>query len=105
MTQGIRRDDNVRVLTGREAGKEGKVRKVLPEKQRVVIEGVNIVKRHMKRRGMAIQAGIIEMEAPIHVSNVMLLCTKCGRPTRIGHRVLADGSKARVCRRCNEIIE
>jgi large subunit ribosomal protein L24 len=105
MTMGIRRDDTVRVTTGRDKGKEGKVRRVIPKEDRVVIEGVNVVKRHMKRRGIALQAGIIEREAPIHISNVMLICTKCGRPTRLGHRTLPSGQRARECRRCGEVIE
>ena len=105
MTMGIRRDDTVRVIAGRDKGKEGKVRRVLPAEDRLVIEGVNVVKRHMKRRGIALQAGIIEREAPIHKSNVMLVCTKCGRPTRIGHRLLPNDTKVRECRRCGEVIE
>lgn len=99
----IRRDDNVLVIAGRERGKTGKVRQVLPSESRVIVEGVNIVKRHMKPRSTtARQAGIIEKEAPLHISNVALLCPKCSRPTRVGHRILADGTKVRVCKRCDE---
>ncbi len=101
----IRRDDNVLVTAGRERGKTGKVRQVLVDDSRVVVEGVNIVKRHMKpRSATARQAGIIEKEAPLHVSNVALLCPKCNKPTRVGHRFLPDGSKVRYCKRCNEQI-
>ena len=99
----IRREDNVLVIAGRERGKTGKVRQVLPRESRVIVEGVNIVKRHMKPRSTtARQAGIIEKEAPLHISNVALLCPKCSRPTRVGHRILADGTKVRVCKRCGE---
>jgi large subunit ribosomal protein L24 len=101
----IRREDNVLVIAGRERGKTGKVRQVLLKEDRVVVEGVNIVKRHMKPRSTtARQAGIIEKEAPLHISNVALLCPKCDKPTRIGHGILPDGSKVRVCKRCGEQI-
>lgn len=101
----IRREDKVLVIAGRERGKTGKVRQVLPKDERVVIEGVNVVKRHMKPRSTtARQAGIIEKEAPLHISNVALLCPKCDKPTRVGHRFLPDGTKVRVCKRCEEQI-
>lgn len=101
----VRRNDTVLVIAGKGRGKKGKVRQALPKKNRVMVEGVNIVKRHMRPRAQARQAGIIEREAPIDVSNVMLLCTKCNRPTRIGFRFAEDGSKVRICRRCKEVIE
>jgi len=101
----IRRDDTVLVIAGKDRGKKGKVRQALPKDSRVVVEGVNKVKRHTRPRGTVSQAGIIEREAPLHVSNVMLICTKCNRPTRIGFRFLEDGSKVRVCRECNEVID
>ncbi|MBA7667801.1 50S ribosomal protein L24 [subsurface metagenome] len=101
----VRKNDTVLVIAGRDRGKKGKVRQALPKKSRVTVEGVNIVKRHMRARAQARQAGIIEREAPIHVSNVMLLCTKCNRPTRIGFRFAEDGRKVRICRRCKEVIE
>ncbi len=101
----IRRGDEVLVLTGRDRGETGKVRRAFPRENRVLVEGVNMVKRHMKPRGRTSQAGIITREAPIHVSNVMLICPKCQQPTRIGIRLLEDGSKARVCKKCQEVIE
>ena len=101
----IRRDDTVLVIAGRDRGKKGKVRQALPKESRLVVEGVNKVKRHTRPQGTVRQAGIIEREAPLHVSNVMLICTKCNRPTRIGFRFLEDGSKVRVCRECNEVID
>ena len=99
----LRRDDTVLVIAGKDRGKQGKVRLVNPKESRLVIEGVNIVKRHMKARGMARQAGIIQKEAPLHVSNVMLLCKSCHQPTRVGFRHLEDGRKVRFCKRCDEV--
>lgn len=101
----IRRDDTVVVIAGKDKGKNGKVRQSFPKESRVVVDGVNMVKRHLRPRGTARQAGIIEREAPFHVSNVMLLCPKCNRPTRIGFRILEDGSRVRVCKRCHEVID
>jgi|SRR3990172_531661 len=101
----IRTGDTVMVLRGKDAGKRGRVHQVLTSESRVIVEGVNIIKRHTKPRGTVRQAGIIEREAPIHASKVMLVCSKCNRPTRIGHRFLDDGAKVRVCVRCQEVIE
>jgi large subunit ribosomal protein L24 len=101
----IRKNDTVLVITGKDKGKKGKVRFAYPKEERVLVEGVNFIKRHMRARGQARQAGIIEREAPIHVSDVMLLCSRCGHPTRIGFRFLEDGRKVRVCRSCNEVID
>ena len=101
----IRREDRVLVIAGRERGKAGKVRQVIPQTNRVVIEGINIVKRHMRPRSTtARQAGIIEKEAAMHVSNVALLCPKCDKPTRVANRFLPDGTKVRICKRCAEQI-
>jgi len=101
----IRKEDEVLVLTGKDQGETGKVRRALPRENRVLVEGVNMVKRHMKPRGQARQAGIITREAPIHVSNVMLMCPKCQQPTRVGFRLLEDGSRVRVCKKCHEVID
>ncbi len=101
----IRKDDTVLVIAGKDKGKKGKVRRALPEESRVIVDGVNTVKRHMRPRGTVRQAGIIEREAPIHISNVMLICSKCNHPTRIGFRLLEDGKKIRICRHCNEVID
>ncbi len=101
----VRRDDTVQVLAGKDKGKRGKVREVRPDERRVVVADVNVVKKHMKPgRSQARQAGIIDLEAPLATSNVALVCTKCDRPTRVGVRFLNDGSKARVCKKCGEII-
>jgi len=101
----IRKNDTVLVIAGKDKGKKGKVRVAYPEDERVLVEGVNFIKRHMRAMRQARQAGIIEREAPIHVSDVMLLCSKCNRPTRIGFRFLADGRKTRSCRSCGEVID
>ena len=101
----IRKNDNVLVIAGRDKGKKGKVRQTFPEKNKVSVEGINMIKRHARARGVARQAGIIELEAPFHVSNVMLICDKCNKPTRVGSRVLDDGKKARICRSCHEVID
>jgi large subunit ribosomal protein L24 len=101
----VRKDDTVVIIAGKDSGKKGKVRRVLPKEDRVIVEGLNMIKRHSRTRGRARQAGIIELEAPIHASNVMLLCSKCGKSTRVGFRFLDDGSKVRVCRSCGEMID
>jgi large subunit ribosomal protein L24 len=101
----IRKGDNVLIITGKDNGKKGKVRKALPKKKTVIIEGLNIIKRHSRTGGQARQGGIIEMEAPIDVSNVMLICNKCNKPARVGFTVLPDGKKARICKACNEAID
>lgn len=101
----IKRDDNVLVIAGKDRGKSGKVRLVYTEKERVLVDGVNMIKKHTRARGQVKQAGIIEREAPINVSNVMILCNKCGKPARMGGRVLADGKKVRVCKSCGEVID
>jgi len=100
----VRKNDTVLVIAGKDRGTKGKVRQALPKESKVVVEGVNMVKRHMRPRGAARQAGIIEREAPIRDSKVMLLCTKCDRPTRISFRFLEDGKKVRICRHCEEVI-
>jgi len=101
----IRKNDNVIITAGKDRGKSGKVRRSFPKEDRVVVEGHNMIKRHSRARRATRQAGIIEMEAPIHVSNVMLICTKCGKPTRVGFQTLADGKTVRICRSCQEVID
>jgi len=101
----IRKNDTVLVIVGKDRGKKGKVRKTLPRKEEVIVEGVNMIKRHSRARREARQAGIIELEAPLAVSNVMLICNKCNKPTRVGSRFLDDGRKARICRSCHEVLD
>ena len=100
----VRRDDMVKVVSGKDKGKTGKVLRVITGKKRVIVEGVNLVKKHLKANPSAQEkGGIIEKQAPISVSNVMLYCTKCNRATRVGHRVLEDGTRVRYCGKCKEI--
>jgi len=101
----IRKNDTVVIIAGKDRGKRGKVRRALPKEDKVIVEGLNMIKRHSRARRAARQAGIIELEAPIHISNVMLLCNKCGKPARVGFHFLEDGKKARICRSCNEVID
>lgn len=101
----IRKDDTVLVIAGKDRGKSGKVRQSFPKQQRVIVEGVNTIKRHVKARANVRQAGIVEREAPIHASNVVLLCSKCNQPARIGTQLMRDGARARVCRRCGEVLD
>jgi large subunit ribosomal protein L24 len=101
----IRKNDSVMVIAGRERGKTGKVLRVLRDKGAVIIERVNMVKRHTKPRGPQQTGGILEKEAAIHASNIMMMCDKCNAPARIGHKVLGDGKKIRICRRCGEAFE
>jgi large subunit ribosomal protein L24 len=101
----IRKDDTVLVIAGKDRGKKGKVRFAYPRKQRVIIEGINFIKKHSKARGAARQAGIIDLEAPVDISNVMLICNKCNKPVRIGFKKLEDGRRVRICRTCREVID
>jgi large subunit ribosomal protein L24 len=95
----------VLVITGKDRGKQGQVRQVFPRENRLVVQGVNMIKRHMRPRAMGTQAGIIDKEAPIHVSKVMIICKTCGKPARVGFRFRPDGTKTRVCRNCSEDID
>ncbi|MBQ3023321.1 MAG: 50S ribosomal protein L24 [Clostridia bacterium] len=98
----IKKDDQVIVISGNDKGKKGKVLTVDHENGRVIVEGVNIATKHRKPRRQGEQGGIIKQEAALNMSNVMHICKKCGKPTRIGYTVLKDGSKVRVCKKCNE---
>jgi large subunit ribosomal protein L24 len=101
----IRKNDSVLVIKGRERGKTGKVLRVIPEKDAVIIERVNLVKRHSRPRGPQQPGGIVEKEASLRAANVMIMCDKCNAPVRVGHKVLADGQKIRICRSCNEALD
>ena len=100
----IHKDDTVLVIAGKDKGKKGKVRYAYPAERRVVVDGINMVKRHSKARRAVRQAGIIEMEAPINVAKVMFLCDKCNKPSRVRFRLLED-KKVRICSACNEVID
>ena len=101
----IRKNDTVLVIAGKDKGKTGKVRFAYPKKEQLIVESINFIKRHTRAQGRVRQAGIIQLEAPIHVTNVMLLCSRCNHPTRVGFRFLEDGRKVRFCRRCSEVID
>jgi large subunit ribosomal protein L24 len=101
----LRKGDTVKVITGKDRNKTGKVLRVLPEKGRVIVEGVNFVKKHAKRTREDRAGGIHELEAPVHASNLMLVCPKCRQAVRLGHRTLTDGSKLRTCVKCGEVVD
>jgi large subunit ribosomal protein L24 len=101
----IRRGDTVLVIAGKEKGKKGRVDRLLPTQNRITIEGVNMVIRHMRPRPEVRQAGRVQKESPLHISNVMLICNKCSEPTRVTANYLEDGRKVRVCLRCKETID
>jgi large subunit ribosomal protein L24 len=101
----IKKNDTVMVIAGRERGKTGKVLRVLPDSDRALIERLNMVKRHQKARGPQAASGIVEKEAGIHLSNIMILCDKCNAPVRMGKRDLEDGRSVRVCRRCGDQLD
>lgn len=96
----VKTNDTVFVLTGKDKGKQGKVLRANPEAGRVIVEGVNIVTKHQKPRGAGMQGGIVKMEAAINASNVLPVCAKCSKPTRVGHKIVDGGRKARVCKKC-----
>ena len=102
----IRRNDQVVVTTGKDSGKRGRVLKVLPTKNRLIVEGVNMIKRHTRPNPQRnIKGGIVEREASLHASNVQLVCPECGEVTRIGRKILGDGRKVRICRKCEGVVD
>ena len=102
----IRKNDSVLVITGKDRGKRGRVLKVLPDKNRLIVEGVNIIKRHTRPNPQRnIKGGIVEREASLHASNVQLVCPECGKTTRVGRRILTDGRKVRICRKCEGVVD
>jgi len=102
----IRKNDNVLVVTGKNRGTRGRVLRVDPDKNRLIVEGVNIIKRHTKPNPQKnIKGGVVEREATIHASNVQLVCPECGKQTRVGRKVLGDGRKVRICRKCEGVVD
>jgi large subunit ribosomal protein L24 len=105
----IRKNDSVLVITGKDRGKRGRILKVLASKQgapRFIVEGVNLIKRHTKPNpGKGVKGGIVEREASLHASNVQLVCPECNAQTRVGHKILGDGRKVRVCRKCEGVVD
>jgi large subunit ribosomal protein L24 len=105
----VRKSDNVVVIAGNYVGKNGKILKVFPEKARAIVEGVNIIKRHTRPSQKNPQGGIVQKEAPIHISNLMVVCPKCNSPSRLGHAVVTDATTGkrrltRVCKNCGEMF-
>jgi large subunit ribosomal protein L24 len=100
----IKKNDMVMVTTGKDKGKTGKVLRIISKKDRIIVEKVNIIKRHVKPSQKS-KGGIMERESPIHVSNVMIYCEKCSKPVRVGTKVLEDGKKTRFCKKCDEVLD
>jgi large subunit ribosomal protein L24 len=98
----VRKGDRVVVLSGKDRGREGTVTFAYPDKGRVIVDGANVAKRHQKPTKQTQQGGIIDKEMPIDASNVAIICPSCGKPTRVGHRFEPDGTKVRICRKCEE---
>ncbi len=104
----VKRNDTVLVITGKDRGKTGLVRQVIPKKERLVVEGINIAKKHQRpsqQAGVPVPGGVVAKEAPLHWSNVMVLCKECSKPTRTTARIRQDGVKVRVCKRCGADID
>ncbi len=101
----VRKGDVIQVIGGKFRGKRGKVLRVDRDRERVLVEGVNLVKRHSKPNQKLPQGGIVEKEAPLAVAKVMVVCAACGKPSRLGHKFLPDGTKSRTCKNCGEIVE
>jgi large subunit ribosomal protein L24 len=101
----VKKEDTVLVLSGKDKGKKGKVLSVNPSTNQVLVEGVNMSTKHKKPRGRYQQGGIIHQESAVNGSNVMLVCDKCGKPTKVAKKILDNGQKVRSCKHCNEIID
>ena len=100
----IKKDDNVMVIAGKDKGKKARVISVSPKSKKALVEGVNFVKKHMRRTQQDQKGGIVQKEMPIHLSNLMLICKRCNKPVKFGHSALKDGSKIRICKVCKELI-
>jgi large subunit ribosomal protein L24 len=104
----IRRNDTVQVTTGKDRGKQGLVRTVITKKDRVIVDGVNMMKKHQRptqQGGVPVPGSVVSREAPLHISNVMVVCKECSKPTRTGSRIRQDGVKVRICKRCGADID
>ncbi len=101
----IKKNDQVRVIAGKDKGKTGKVLCVLPKTAKAIVEGVNFVKRHARKTQKDQQGGIVQKESPINISNIQIICSRCNKPARIGITVLTDGTKSRYCKNCEEILQ
>ena len=106
LSTSIRKNDTVLIIAGKDRGKRGRVLKVLPDKNRLLVEGMNLIKRHTRPNpGKNIKGGIVEREASLHASNAQLVCPECGAQTRVGRKILGDGRKVRVCRKCEGVVD
>jgi large subunit ribosomal protein L24 len=105
MSLGIKKNDTILIISGDEKNKRGRVLDVSPKKGKILVEKINIIKRHMKPSKKYTQGGIIEKEAPLHRSNMMLVCPKCNKATRIEYKILESGTKVRVCKKCREVLD
>ena len=101
----LKKDDIVQIITGKEKGKKGKVLAFFPETGRLTVEKLNMLKRNMKSDGKSRQAGIVEKEGSVHMSNVLIVCDKCGKGVRVKRKKLEDGKRVRVCRKCDEVLD
>ncbi|MFC1703461.1 50S ribosomal protein L24 [Candidatus Omnitrophota bacterium] len=100
----LKKEDTIKVIAGKDKGKKGKVLKVFPQRKRLLVERINLVKKHMRRTQADQKGGVVEKEMPLEISNVMLVCRHCNKATRIGTKILKDNSKARMCRKCKEVM-
>lgn len=100
----IRKGDTVQVIKGKDIGKKGKILKILPQKAKTIVEGINLVKKHKRKAREDQQGGIVSIEAPISLSNLMFFCRHCSHAARVGFKVLPDGTKSRFCKSCNELV-
>ena len=100
----VKTGDTVVILSGKDRGKKGKVLEVSPKEKKVIVEGINIVSKHVKPRRMGEAGGIIKAEGAIYACKVQVVCPRCGKPTRVGHKVLQDGTKERICKKCGESL-
>jgi large subunit ribosomal protein L24 len=101
----VHKEDTVVVISGKDKGKRGRVRDVDPVKKRIIVEGLNVMRKHTRGQRGARQAGVVEVEAPLDASKVMVVCPKCGKAVRVGHTFLSDGSKVRACPNCSELLD
>lgn len=100
----IKKGDKVKIIAGKDRGKEGKILQVLPDKKKVIVEGINLLIKHVKPRRAGEKGQRIQFPAPLSISNVMLVCPKCSKPVRVGYKILENDKKVRICKKCKEII-
>ncbi|MGC9383038.1 MAG: 50S ribosomal protein L24 [Kosmotogaceae bacterium] len=105
MSMRIKKEDRVKVISGKDKGKIGQVMKVIPRENKVIVQGVNFTKKHQRPTNQYREGGIIERESPIYASKVMLVCPNCDKATRVEHKVLENGDKVRICKKCGEIVD